>query len=93
MLEATFVNGLRPNVQAELRQLELMGLMEKMRAAQKFEKQLTLQAYHSGLLPRWPKPIPVAPFAGQHAEHVTIATAVPRASRLLSTASPCSLAP
>ena len=56
VLEAAFVNGLRPDIQAELRQLDPTGLVGKMRAAQRIEeKQRTLEAYHAGTLPRWPK--------------------------------------
>ena len=75
VLEAAFVNGLRPDIQAELRQLDPTGLVGKMRAAQRIEeKQRTLEAYHAGTLPRWPK----TSFPSQRATHVT---AVPTAHR------------
>ena len=75
VLEAAFVNGLRPDIQAELRQLDPTGLVGKMRATRRIEeKQRTLEAYHAGTLPRWPK----TSFPSQRATHVTV---VPTAHR------------
>ncbi|XP_019054932.1 PREDICTED: uncharacterized protein LOC109115387 [Nelumbo nucifera] len=55
VLEAAFVNGLRPDIQSELRQMEPVGLMRKMVAAQKIkEKNQALWAYQSGSFPRGP---------------------------------------
>ena len=80
MLEAAFVNGLRLDIQEELQQLDPSGLLGKMRAAQRIEeKQRTLEAYHAGILPRWPK----TSSPSQHATHVTVILAEHRATHPL----------
>ena len=80
VIEAAFVNGLRPDIQAELRQLDLSGLVGKMRTAQRIEeKQRTLEAYHARTLPRWPK----TSFPCQRATHVTVVPTVHRTSQPL----------
>ena len=64
VLEAAFINGLRPDIQVELRQLESVGLLGKMRAAQKIEdKQLALRVYQDGHMQCWPKPTRLDIFA------------------------------
>ncbi|XP_010270441.1 PREDICTED: uncharacterized protein LOC104606771 [Nelumbo nucifera] len=55
VLEAAFVNGLHPDIQTELRQMEPVGLFRKMVAAQKIEeKNQALWAYQSSSFPRGP---------------------------------------
>ena len=71
VLEAAFMNGLRPNIQAELRQIAPLGLPIKMRMVQRIEeKQMALEVYQAGLLPWWLKPIVSASNIGQLATHV-----------------------
>ena len=80
VLEAAFVNGLRSDIQAELRELDPSGLVGKMRAAQRIEeKQRTLEAYHVGTLPRWPN----TSFLSQRATHVTVIPTAHRTSQPL----------
>ena len=80
VLEVAFVNGLRPDIQAELRQLDPSGLLGKMRVAQRIEeKQRTLEAYHVGILPRWLKTFSPS----QRATHVTVVPVAHRATHPL----------
>ena len=84
MLKAAFINGLRPDIQAELRQLEPVGLSGKMTAAQNIEdKQMALKAYHVSEIPRWHKPSSLSSLLSHRTMHVPTVLAVPRAMRLL----------
>ena len=83
-MEATFVDGLRVDIQVKLQQLELMGLARTMRATQKIEdKQAMMGAYRVRLTPRWSKPTSVSPLEGQCVSHTTTVTTVPRGTHQL----------
>ena len=83
VLKPTFINGLRLDIQAELHQLEPVGLSRKMRAAQKIEdKKMALRAYHAGEIPRWHKTPALNPLLSHCTMHVPNAPAVPQAVRL-----------
>eukprot|EP00257_Ricinus_communis_P028075 XP_025015489.1 uncharacterized protein LOC112536827 [Ricinus communis] len=59
VLEAAFVNGLRPDMQAELRQWSPFGLDKKMQVAQKIEEKLkALGQYNQTTQNRWANSTP-----------------------------------
>ena len=76
------MNGLRPNIQAELHQLESVRLLGKMRATQKIEKNhLALEVCHTDLFLQWPKQPMSGPLMGQQTTLVTTLPSTPRAVR------------